>query len=137
MKISFGGGYAVTSWLSIRGIVDWTRSIGNAEVSQEMLNLNYSTGGKVSEGDYVLIKDTLGLEPHAMSVGIDFAFNVSKYIPFMKDTFPNKEIVVSYNTEIKGWDPFETENFSRGETINVAFVFPGEGFFPVNVFSKK
>lgn len=137
IKISFGGGYAVTSWLSIRGIVDWTRSVGNAKVSPALLALDWPTGGSASNGDYVLIKDTLGLEPHALSVGIDLAFNVSKYLTFMKDTFPNKEIVISYNTEIEGWDPFETENFSRGETFNVAFVFPGEGFFPVNLFSRK
>jgi hypothetical protein len=137
-KLSIGGGYAVLSWLSIRGLVDWTKSVGNADVSNELIWENWTNyGGFRKDRDIVLIKDTLGLEPDALSVGIDLAFNISKVATFLKDTFPHKEIVVSYNTEISGWDKFRTKDFSKGETVSIAFVFPGEGIFPVNLFTKK
>jgi hypothetical protein len=136
LKISFGGGYAVTSWLSIRALIDWTKSIGNADVSDELIVANYATGGLSYQRDVMLIKDTLGLEPNILSAGIDLAFNVSDIIPILKDTFPYKEIVLSYNQELDGFGDLRTKDFALGQTYSIAFVFPGEGIFPINLFKK-
>lgn len=135
IKVSIGGGYAVTSWLSIRGLVDWTKSVGDAQVSNELLVANFPAGGMSTDDDHILIKDTLGLEPDALSVGIDLAFNVS-FINLLKETFPSKEIVLSYNREVDGFGDFRTKDFALGETFSVAFVFPMEGLFPVNLVHK-
>ena len=62
VKISFGGGYPITSWLAIRGIVAYTAAVGNADVSEALIRENYKFGGIAEHGDAVLIKDSLGLE---------------------------------------------------------------------------
>ncbi|UCH81090.1 MAG: hypothetical protein JSW20_00375 [Nitrospiraceae bacterium] len=134
VKVSFGGGYPLLSWLSIGGLVDWTKSVGNAEVSDELLIANYPAGGKTWHGDTVVIKDSLGLEPSALSLGVDLIFDISKFVPVMKETFPSKSIVFSFVTDVAGFGPFKTEDYSLGRTYSVAFVFPGKGFFPVNLF---
>jgi len=135
VKISFGGGYPLTSWLSLGGLVDWTKSVGNAEVSDALIFYNTQVGGGVpSHGDTVIIKDSLGLEPSALSVGVDLIFDISKVATFMKDTFPSKSIVLSFVTEVEGFGAFKTEDYSLGRTYSIAFVFPGQGFFPVNLF---
>ena len=134
VKVSFGGGYPLLSWLSIGGLVEWIKSVDNAEVSDELLVDNYATGGKTWHGDTVVIKDSLGLEPNALSVGVDLIFDISKFVPVMKETFPSKSIVVSYNRNIAGFGAFKTEDYSLGETYSIAFVFPGKGFFPINLF---
>jgi hypothetical protein len=112
-KVGFGGGYAVTSWLSIRGLVEWTRSVGNAKVSEELRIKNYSTGGFPWHGDVVIIKDSLGLEPNILSAGIDLAFNVT----------PKIQTVLSYNRDLAGAGEFKTEDFSLGETFSFALVY--------------
>lgn len=134
VKVSFGGGYPINSWLSLGGLVEWTKSVDNATVSDALLVDSYSYGGKKWHGDTVLIKDSLGLEPNALSIGIDMIFDISKYAAFMKDTFPSKSIVVSFVTDVAGFGVFKTEDYSLGRTISVAFVFPGQGVFPVNLF---
>ena len=134
VKVSFGGGYPLLSWLSIGGLVEWTKSVDNAEVSDELLVDNYPTGGATWHGDTVVIKDSLGLEPNALSLGIDLIFDISKFVPVMKETFPSKSIVFSFVTDVEGFGAFKTEDYSLGRTYSVAFVFPGQGFFPVNLF---
>jgi hypothetical protein len=135
VKVSFGGGYPVTSWLSLGGLVDWTKSVGNAEVSDALIfRNNQFAGGNPSQGDTVIIKDSLGLEPSALSLGVDLIFDISKFVPVMKETFPSKSIVFSFVTDVAGFGPFKTEDYSLGRTYSVAFVFPGKGFFPVNLF---
>ncbi len=114
IKISFGGGYSVTSWLSIRGLVDWTHSVGNAKVSPELQTLFNGGGGGASwQQDIVIIKDSLVLEPNALSAGIDLAFNVA----------PKWQVVLSYNTELPGFGEFKTEDFALGETFSLAMVY--------------
>lgn len=113
IKVSFGGGYAVTSWLSIRGLIDWTKSIGNASVSQELISASYSTGGEPRGQDNVLIRDTLGLESDALSAGVDLAFNITQQI----------QTVLSYTTDLDGIDIFETKDYSLGETFSLALVY--------------
>jgi hypothetical protein len=107
-KLSFGGGYPVTSWLALRGIVAWTKSVGNSSVSNELMRdyyINY--GGINTYGDTVLIKDTLGLEADVLSAGIDLAFSIN----------PKVQTVISYNRDLIGKDA------GQGESISVAFVY--------------
>ncbi len=114
IKVSFGGGYAVTSWLSIRGLVDWTKSVGNAKVSPELEALfNGGGGGLAWHRDVVIIKDSLGLEPDVLSAGIDLAFNIT----------PKWQTVFSYNTDLPGFGEFKTQDFSLGETFSLALVY--------------
>ncbi len=135
VKVSFGGGYPLLSWLSIGGLVDWTKSVDNADVSDDLIAaFNSGGGGQSWHGDTVIIKDSLGLEPNALSLGVDLIFDISKFVPIKKDTFPSKSIVFSFVSDIEGFGPFKTEDYSLGRTYSVAFVFPGKGFFPVNLF---
>ncbi len=108
LKISFGGGYPVTSWLAIRGIVAWTNSVGNASVSDDMLRdyfINY--GGLAKYGDTVLIKDSLTLEADILSAGIDLAFTLAS----------NIQTVISYNKDLYGKDT------GQGDSLGIAFVY--------------
>jgi len=113
IKVSLGGGYSVTSWLSIRGLVDWTKSVGNASVSQELIVENYKYGGFARSEDNVLIRDTLGLEPDALTAGIDLAFNIKS----------NIQAVLSYNRDLEGIKPFESKDWSLGDTFSLALVY--------------
>jgi hypothetical protein len=118
IKVSMGGGYAITSWLSIRGILDWTNSVGNAEVSDALIDANAKAVGSPSKSrrDLVeseLILDTLGLEPNALSGGIDLAFTIT----------PKIQTVVSYNVDLRGIGDFGTKNFSQGTTVGIALVY--------------
>ncbi len=55
-KMTLSGGYAITSWLSLTGSVDWKDSVGNAEVSDEMyekiFNNRYNCGIKCKKSTY-------------------------------------------------------------------------------------
>ena len=113
IKVIFGGGYAVTSWLSIRGLIDWAKSVGNASVSEELIIENFKYGGLARSQDNVLIRDTLGLEPDALTFGIDLAFNIK----------PNIQAVLTYNRDLDGIDIFESKDWSLGETFNLALVY--------------
>jgi hypothetical protein len=112
-KIGMGGGYAITSWVSLRGLIEWTQSVGNSEVSDELLAANWPTGGLAKHDDVVVTKDSLGLEPNILSAGIDLAFNV----------MPKSQVVFSYVTDLKGIKPIETKDYSLGETFSVALVY--------------
>jgi hypothetical protein len=115
IKISLGGGYPLTSRLSIRGIVAWTKSVGNASVSEALIRENYKYGGFAEHGDVVVIKDTLGLEANSLSVGVSLAFNIT----------PQIQTVVSYDRTLPalGWGPFETKDAALGETFGLALVY--------------
>ncbi len=113
IKISFGGGYAVTEKLSVRGIIDWTKSVGNASVSQSLIEDNYSHGGLSESQENTLIRDSLGLEPDALSAGVDLAFNIT----------PQWQAVASYNTDLEGIDIFESKDWALGQTYSLAVVY--------------
>lgn len=113
IKVSFGGGYAVTSWLSIRGLIDWTKSVGDADVSDAMIRSFYPTGVKAAHARDEIILDSMGLEPDSLSAGIDLAFNIT----------PSIQTVFSYNRGLSGFGDIRTRNFSLGETFSVAFVY--------------
>jgi hypothetical protein len=112
-KVSFGGGYPVTSWLSIRGIFSYTKSIGNASVSDELIRENFKYGGIAEHGDTVLIKDSLGLEPDALSAGVDLAFNFT----------PKTQAVISYNRDFQDLFGLKSKDWSLGQTFSIAFVY--------------
>jgi hypothetical protein len=114
IKVSFGGGYPVTSWLSIRGLLDWTKSIGNASVSEALIAEEGTNGIDVVRlQDNVLIRDTLGLEPDALSAGIDLAFNIK----------PAIQTVLSYTRDLRGFKPFKSKDWALGETWSLALVY--------------
>jgi len=136
-KFGIGGGYAVASWLSIRGAVNWSKSIGNAVVNDDLRVDFYRAGKKSSHGDVVIIKEDLSLEGDSLSAGMDLAFDVSSLVPIFKETFPSKSIVLSYNRDIPGLGDFETKDSALGETWSITFVFPGKGIFPINLFAQN
>jgi len=114
IKISLGGGYPITPRLSIRGILAWTKSVGNASVSEELIRENFKYGGLASHGDVVLIKDTIGLEADSLSAGVSLAYNIT----------PKIQTVISYDRTLAalGWGPFETKDAALGETYAIALV---------------
>jgi hypothetical protein len=136
-KVGLGGGYAAASWLSIRGAVNWSKSIGNAVVNDDLIVDFFRAGKKTTDRDVVIIKEDLSLEGQSLSAGMDLAFDVSSLIPVLKETFPNKQIVLSYNRDLYGFGDFKTEDSAQGETFSITFVFPGDGIFPINLFAQK
>ena len=137
VKVALGGGYAVTSWMSLRASVNWSHFIGNARVSGDLIADSYKTGKKSTFPEIEIIKEDLSLESNSLSAGGDIALDVSKLIPVFKDTFPSKQIVLSYNRDLTGFGDLRSEDSSLGETYSVTFVFPGKGIFPVNLFARK
>ena len=115
IKISIGGGYPITSRLSIRGIVAWTKSVGNASVSEELIRENYKYGGFAAHDDVVLIKDSLSIEADSLSAGVSLAFNIT----------PQMQTVFSYDRTLRaaGWGPFETKDSALGNTYGIALVY--------------
>ncbi len=114
VKISFGGGYPLTSRLSLRGIVDWTKSVGNASVSNELIRENYKYGGFAAHGDVVLIKDSLGLETDSLSAGLGLVFNIT----------PKIQTVLSFDRTLAGiGGPFENKDAAFGNTYGLALVY--------------
>ncbi len=113
VSVKIWGGYPVLPWLSIRGLVDWTKSVGNAEVSEELIIENFQYGGFDRSKDNVLIRDTLGLEPSYLNASMSLAFNITQKI----------QTVLSYGTDLKGIPPFESRDSAKGETFSVAWVY--------------
>lgn len=118
IKVFIFGGYPFTSKLELRGSIDWTKSVGNASVSQELIIENYRYGGLARSQDNVLIRDTLGLEPDALNLGIGLAYNITK------QCWPKcVQAVVFYNEDVEGIDIFETKDYALGRTFSVALVY--------------
>lgn len=118
IKVFIHGGYPVTSRITLRGNIDWTKSVGNASVSQELIVDNYKYGGLARSQDNVLIRDTLSLEPDALTVGIDLAYNITK------ECWPKCiQTVLSYYRDLKGIKPFHSKDWALGETFSLALVY--------------
>lgn len=114
LKVSFGGGYPVTSWLAVRGILAWSKSMGNASVSDALLRDYYvNFQGIADYGDTVLIKDSLSIDSDLLSAGIDLAFTLA----------PNVQMVLSYNKDFEGFGDFGTKDAGQGESYGVALVY--------------
>ncbi len=111
--LGLSGGFNAASWLSIRGVLDWGRTVGNAKVSKELIAYASCCGVKKDRGEATLILDTLGLEKSSLSAGVSLAFTLSKKI----------QTVLSYNTDLDGFGEFKTENASIGETFSLALVY--------------
>jgi hypothetical protein len=54
--MSLGGGYSLLSWLSITGYIDFFKSVGNEEVSDEMVERSFSSGLQRSTAKQELIR---------------------------------------------------------------------------------
>ncbi len=113
IKMTVNGGYPVTSWLELRGVLDWSMSVGNAKVSDELINENYQYGGTENDGDSVLIRETLVLEPDVLNGTVALAFNVA----------PKMQTVVSYATDLTDIGIFRSRNSGLGKTVSIAFVY--------------
>ncbi len=112
--LSLNGGYNAAPWLSIRGKIDWNRTVGNAKISNSVKGEAIKWGvpdNKFSEA--VIILDSLGLEQSSLSAGVSLAFTLTKKI----------QTVASYNTDLSGAGEFKTENASLGETFSIALVY--------------
>jgi len=114
LKIALSGGYNATSWLSIRGQVQWLESMGNAEVSDEMVTSFYTASGARTSGEVVIIKDSLALEQDVLSAGIDLAITVK----------PGMQVVLSYNTDFSRIGTIKkSKNAALGNTISLAIAY--------------
>ncbi|MBI5056716.1 MAG: hypothetical protein HZB61_08890 [Nitrospirae bacterium] len=117
-KVSFGGGYPVTSWLSLTGYIDWFRSVGNAEVSNELVDRSKAEAGiktapNKDTAKAELILDSLGLEPNDLNLSVGLQFNIT----------PEIQTVLSYSRDLDGFGYFKTENYALGETFGIALVY--------------
>jgi hypothetical protein len=112
LKVSFGGGYDITSKLTIRGLIDWTKSMRNASVSDELIKENWKFGGIGGYGDTILIQDTLGLQQDILNLGIAVDFDITDQI----------RAILSYNSDIEGFNNFGTKNAAQVTTYSLAIV---------------
>ncbi len=116
IKVTFGGGYAVTSWLSIRGLIDYTRSVGNATISENLRRHGMIEGQTDDRSkDNILIRDSLGLEPTSLSFSTDLAFSITDKV----------QTVLSYGRNIggPGWaDWLRSKDSGLGENVSLALV---------------
>ena len=111
IRALIGGGYRIMSGLTISGTLDWTKSIGNASVSNELINHNRTVGGGMNwHQDNVLIKDDLMLEQDILNAGIALAYKVTDKI----------EAILRYNTDIEGMDGFGSKNTRQVSTYTAA-----------------
>ncbi len=119
--VSLSGGYNATPWLSIRGKLDWDKSVGNAKVSHEFVSYAGKYGVSKSHGEAVMMLDTLGLKKNSLTAGLALAFTVAK----------NMQVVASYVWTLDGVGPFKdwdfgvfgTKNASNGETVSLALAY--------------
>jgi len=119
--IGLSGGYNAAPWLSIRAKLDWEKSVGNADVSDEFVTYAGPYGVDEKFGEKVMILDTLGLEKDSLTAGLALAFTVAK----------NMQIVASYDWTLDGTGPFKdwnfgvfkTRNASIGETLSLALAY--------------
>ncbi len=116
IKVTLGGGYPITSWFSIRGLVDYSHSVGNAVVSQLMIDHARFTGQTLQKSqDNTLIRDTLALEASTLNVGGSLVFNIK----------PKIQAVLSYSADIEGVEDWgiKTMDSGVGETYSLALVY--------------
>ncbi len=118
IKVTIGGGYTVSSWLMISGTLAWTNSVGDAKLSNELIDEDARvTGGRSKSARNIveakIIKFDLALEPDVLNAGIDFWFGIK----------PKWKTVLSYNRDLRGWGDFGSKNWSLGETVSIALVY--------------
>jgi hypothetical protein len=117
LKVFLGGGYGLPAGFELRASIDWTKSLGNAEASDELLVAASPYGVGAGE-EYKLIKDTLSLEQDVLNVGIGLAYTLPKQM--LKGTWQG---VITYNQDIAGAGIFQTKNAGQGTTYSAALVY--------------
>jgi hypothetical protein len=111
IKLMMGGGYPITSKISVRWLIDWAKSVGNASVSQELIVSSYTYGGGLwYYYDHILIRDTLALESDSLNAGLSLVYAIT----------PKSHIVLSYQETLEGIDIFESKDTSLGKMYSVA-----------------
>lgn len=113
IKLFIGGGYAFEPKVSLRWTIDWTKSVGNASVSQELLVDSYKYGILARSDDHVLIRETLNLESDVLNVGVGLAYNITQ----------NIQTVLSFNMDVDGFGWFESKDAGKGRTYSLALVY--------------
>lgn len=119
IKVLFGGGYNLNSWLSINGYIDYTRAVGNATISDDLRTYAILQGKtRTVDQDNLLIRDSLGLEPTSLTVSGGLGFKIA----------PKVSTVLSYARDLGGPDWswarwLRAKDSARGETFSVALVY--------------
>lgn len=114
LKIRVDGGYSVHPKVSLRGSIDWTKSVGNASVSRELVINNDKFGGASKvDGEENIIKDALSLESDILTLGAAVAYSFAQ----------KWQTVISYTTDIKGFGDFGTRDSGKGEAYSIALVY--------------
>ncbi len=115
IKVMLGGGYAIIPKFSIRGHLNYTRSVGNAKVSDGMI-----TDAILKEQilawtqDNMLIREVLRLEEQAISLSADLVYSIT----------PKIQTVFSAEIKgIKGIGDIRTRNANIGKIISLAMVY--------------
>ncbi len=115
IKMMLGGGYSVTSKISIRGLLNYKRSVGNAKVSDGMI-LDAIIKGQIlaRTQDNMLVREVLGLEEQSISLSADLVYSIA----------PKMQTVFTYMRDgIKGIGDFNTKNANLGQSVSVALVY--------------
>lgn len=110
LTFSLSGGYNVAKWVSIRAKLEYTESMDNAEISDELIAGFQEAGGESQNRDVAIIKDSLALESDVLSMGLALAFNVAD----------KTQLVVSYDRDLVGDGVFQTKDAALGQTYSLA-----------------
>ena len=108
VELSCDAGYNAFPWLSIRGRLAYSKPVGNAEVSQGLIDHSIPPGMDW-HGDTVLIKDTLGLESESLSGQIGLAFTVKS----------GTQVVLSYTRDLYGRDAAIGDTFALALAVSL------------------
>jgi hypothetical protein len=117
IKVFLGGGYGLPYNLELRASMDYSKSIGNASVSDDLETAIYPYGVAADE-EHKMIKDTLGLEQEVLNLGVGLAYTFPKKM--LKGTW---QTVFTFNHDVGGVDIFRTKNAGQGKTFSLALVY--------------
>jgi hypothetical protein len=117
-KLRIDTGYAILPKLSLRGNLEWSKSIGNASISQDTKIAYVKAFGGSFAAEAKIINDTLSLEQDTINVGVALAYSVTS----------NIQAVISYNTVIRGIghdadNIFISKDTGIGDTYAVALAY--------------
>ncbi len=115
IKLRIDAGYGLHPKLSLRGNLEWAKSVGNASISRGIRNAYIKAFGGDRGDEEKIIKDTLSLEPDNLALGVALAYSVTSKI----------QAVLSYNTVVSGigTDLFRTKDSGYGNTYAAAIAY--------------